>query len=101
VNAEEERKGSGERRACAAGDGEERVRGKERAHTEPVEERRYPERRGDGGPGEHGARLDARIPRRVLPTPPGPVRFNKRTSGRRAIYDAASTSLARPIKGVS
>jgi hypothetical protein len=47
------------------------AREKEPALTEPVEERRYPERRGDGGPGEHGARLADRPYRRPeLPSHP-------------------------------
>ncbi len=39
--------------------------------------------------------------RRVLPTPPGPVRVSKRTSGRRKISMAAPTSRSRPISDVS
>src|SRR5713226_2168438 len=39
--------------------------------------------------------------RRVLPTPPGPVRVTKRTSGRRRRAHTACTSCSRPINGVS
>ncbi len=37
--------------------------------------------------------------RRVLPTPPGPVRVSKRTSGRRRVSTTAAMSLSRPISG--
>src|SRR5205823_310 len=39
--------------------------------------------------------------KRVLPTPPGPVRTSKRTFGRAKSVQTTTTSRSRPINGVS
>ena len=39
------------------------------------------------------------MPRRVFPTPPGPVRVRRRTPSRRSIPAASATSRSRPTKG--
>jgi hypothetical protein len=41
------------------------------------------------------------IPRRLLPTPPGPVRVSKRIAGSRSRTSAAAISRLRPIRVVS